>query len=179
MQGIEPHDLETVAVQLQREPRDIVAIAHRCPCGLPDVVATKPRLSDGSPFPTVYYLTCPRAASRIGTLEAAGVMRDMEQRLGSDADLRHRYEQAHESYIAARTAIAKSNGIDEVPEMAGVSAGGMPTRVKCLHVMAAHALAAGPGVNPFGDEVLERLGEWWQSGPCVPVADEADAVPSR
>ncbi len=165
-------DLDIVAAQLQREPRDVVAIAHRCPCGLPDVVATRPRLSDGSPFPTVYYLTCPRAASRIGTLEAEGVMREMEQRLEADEGLRRQYERAHESYIAARTTIAKDNGIDDVPEIAGVSAGGMPTRVKCLHVMAAHALAAGEGVNPFGDEVLAELGPWWQSGPCVSVDAE-------
>ena len=54
-----------------------------------------------------------------------------------------------------------------MPEIAGVSAGGMPTRVKCLHVHVAHALAAGPGVNPFGDETLDRIGPWWTDGPCV------------
>ena len=43
----------------------------------------------------------------------------------------------------------------------------MPNRVKCLHVLAAHALAAGPGVNPLGDEVLAELGPWWEAGPCV------------
>ena len=48
-----------------------------------------------------------------------------------------------------------------------VSAGGMPDRVKCLHVLLAHALAAGPGVNPLGDDVRVRVGEWWRSGPCV------------
>jgi hypothetical protein len=32
----------------------------------------------------------------------------------------------------------------DVPEIAGISAGGMPTRVKCLHALAGHA-AAGPG----------------------------------
>jgi hypothetical protein len=54
-----------------------------------------------------------------------------------------------------------------VPEIAGVSAGGMPTRVKCLHVHLAQALAEGPGVNPFGDEVLARIAPWWTEGPCV------------
>jgi len=28
-------------------------------------------------------------------------------------------------------------------------------------------LAAGPGVNPLGDEALQRLPDWWTSGPCV------------
>ena len=54
-----------------------------------------------------------------------------------------------------------------MPEIDGISAGGMPDRVKCLHVLAGQALAQGPGTNPLGDEVLEALGEWWSSGPCV------------
>ena len=54
-----------------------------------------------------------------------------------------------------------------MPEIAGISAGGMPDRVKCLHVLVAHALAAGPGVNPLGDEALAALPEWWRNGPCV------------
>ena len=48
-----------------------------------------------------------------------------------------------------------------------MSAGGMPTRVKCLHVLAGQSLAQGRGVNPLGDEVLDALGEWWEAGPCV------------
>ena len=65
----EPADVAAVAAQLGREPRAIHEIGHRCPCGNPDVVTTLPRLPNGTPFPTTYYLTCPRAASRIGTLE--------------------------------------------------------------------------------------------------------------
>ena len=56
-----------------------------------------------------------------------------------------------------------------VPEIAGISAGGMPDRVKCLHVLVAHSLAAGPGVNPLGDEALALLPEWGADGPCVKV----------
>jgi hypothetical protein len=154
-------DTEAVARQLRRPPRDSVGVAHRCPCGLPDVVATRPRLADGTPFPTFYYLTCPRAASEIGTLEASGLMREMTARLAEDAALAAAYEAAHRAYLSDREAHG------EVPEIAGVSAGGMPTRVKCLHVLVAHSLAAGPGVNPLGDEALEALPEWWASGPCV------------
>jgi uncharacterized protein len=154
-------DLAAVEAQLGRPPRGTHAVAHRCPCGLPDVVTTEPRLPDGTPFPTTYYLTCPRAASLIGTLEGSGLMREMEQRLGTDDDLAASYAAAHDAYLTARDALG------DVPEIAGVSAGGMPDRVKCLHVLAAHALAAGRGVNPLGDEVLDRLGEWWADGPCV------------
>jgi hypothetical protein len=156
-------DADTAAVhqQLGRPPRDTIGVAHRCPCGNPDVVATSPRLSDGTPFPTFYYLTCPRAASEVGTLEASGLMREMTERLGADAELAASYRRAHEAYLSARA----EHG--EVDEVAGVSAGGMPDRVKCLHVLVAHALAAGPGVNPLGDEALQRLPDWWEAGPCV------------
>jgi uncharacterized protein len=158
---IDARDRDAVHAQLGRPPRDTVGVAHRCPCGNPDVVSTAPRLSDGTPFPTFYYLTCPRAASEIGTLEAGGVMREMTQRLADDTDLAERYRAAHEAYLDER----RMHG--DVPEIEGVSAGGMPDRVKCLHVLVAHALAAGPGVNPLGDEALTLLPEWWQSGPCV------------
>jgi uncharacterized protein len=164
---LSPSDEAAVAAQLGRPPRDIVGVAHRCPCGLPDVVATSPRLSDGTPFPTFYYLTCPRATSLVGTLEASGLMREMSERLSSEPELAAAYEAAHRSYLADRGAYGH---VDEIEE---VSAGGMPTRVKCLHVLAAHALAAGPGANPLGDEVLAALPPWWADGPCVqPAAEE-------
>ena len=162
----DPADVAAVRAQLGREPRGLRRVAHRCPCGLPDVVETAPRLPDGTPFPTLYYLTCPRAAGAVGTLEAGGMMREMTERLASDEGLRAAYRAAHESYVAARDAI------EQVPEIHGVSAGGMPHRVKCLHVLVGHALAAGPGVNPLGDEALAALPEWWATGPCV--APEGD-----
>ena len=154
-------DLSVIGEQLGRPPRDIVGVAHRCPCGNPDVVATSPRLSDGSPFPTFYYLTCPRASSEIGTLEAGGLMRDMNERLAQDEGLVARYRHAHDAYLEDRRRCG------DVTEIEGVSAGGMPDRVKCLHVLVAHALAAGPGLNPLGDEALAKLPDWWVSGPCV------------
>lgn len=159
--GLTPEDAAAVEAQLGRPPRAAVAVAHRCPCGLPDVVMTQPRLEDGTPFPTLYYLTCPSATSAIGTLEASGLMREMTARLAEDAELAAAYAAAHEDYLRRRSEIA------EVPEIAGTSAGGMPRRVKCLHVLVGHALAAGPGVNPFGDEALALLGEWWRKGRCV------------
>ena len=158
---IEPADEVTVGEQLGRPPRSIHAVAHRCPCGNPDVVATEPRLDDGTPFPTTFYLTCPRAASRIGTLEASGMMNEMTQRLADDPALAAAYQRAHERYLEYRESIG------HVEEIAGVSAGGMPTRVKCLHVLAGQSLGMGRGVNPLGDEVVDALGEFWQSGPCV------------
>jgi uncharacterized protein len=159
-------DSAAIGAQLGRPPRSMHAVAHRCPCGLPDVVATNPRLEDGTPFPTLYYITCPRAVSAISTLEASGLMRDMSQRLATDEDLSAAYERAHHAYLAERESLGSA------AEIAGVSAGGMPDRVKCLHALVAHALAAGPGVNPLGDEALTRLPEWWRAGPCVQLPDK-------
>jgi hypothetical protein len=158
---VDPVDRAAVGAQLGREPRAIRAVAHRCPCGNPDVVETSPRLPDGTPFPTLYYLTCPRAAAAIGRSEASGLMREMTERLRCDPALAAAYRAAHERYLARRAEIG------EVAEIAGVSAGGMPSRVKCLHVLVAHALAAGPGVNPLGDEAVALLPPWWEDGPCV------------
>jgi uncharacterized protein len=157
--GIDPADEAAVAAQLGRPPRAVRAVASRCPCRLPAVVQTAPRLDDGTPFPTLYYLTCARLNSRIGGLEADGRMRTMTDRLAADLDLAAAYRRTHEAYLAERDAIE--------PLGTQVSAGGMPDRVKCLHVHVAHALAAGPGVNPFGDETLAELGDWWAAGPCV------------
>jgi hypothetical protein len=159
--SVSPEDVTAVSEQLGRPARGIRSIAHRCKCGLPDVVETEPRLPDGTPFPTTYYVTCPRLASAIGRLEAEGVMKEMTDRLGEDEELAARYRAAHEDYLARRELLG------DVPEVKGISAGGMPTRVKCLHVLVGHSLAAGPGVNPLGDEALEMLPDWGRRGPCV------------
>jgi hypothetical protein len=158
-------DRTVVAAQLGRPPRAIRAVAHRCPCGNPDVIETSPRLADGTPFPTLYYLTCPRAASAVGTLEASGLMSEMSARLADDAELAAAYQAAHTAYLSRR------REIDRVEEIEAISAGGMPTRVKCLHVLVGHALAAGRGVNPLGDEALDLLPDWWTGGACVPTGE--------
>ena len=154
-------DLDCIGRQLQRQPRDVHAIAYRCPCGNPAVVETPPRLADGTPFPTFYYATCPKLTAAISTLENGGLMSDMNDRLKKDPELAGAYAAAHEDYLAARAAL----GVD-VPEVDGISAGGMPDRVKCLHSLVAHSLAAGPEVNPLGDEALAKLPKWWSDAPC-------------
>ena len=154
-------DLEAIQLQLGRTPRDVHAIAHRCPCGKPDVVETPPRLSDGTPFPTFYYATCTRLTGAISTLESSGMMAEMQERLTTDCELAGAYYAAHLDYLAARAALGM-----QVPEIEGISAGGMPDRVKCLHSLVAHALGAGAGVNPLGDEALAALPDWWRVNPC-------------
>jgi uncharacterized protein len=163
-------DAAVVAAQLGRTPRGLRAVAHRCPCGLPDVVETAPRLPDGTPFPTLYYLTCPRAAAAISGLEASGLMREMTARLAADGELRAGYARAHRDYLARRDAAAAAEGLEPLPP-GTQSAGGMPDRVKCLHALAAHELAA-PGANPLGREALDAAGSWWSRGACVPSCSE-------
>jgi uncharacterized protein len=157
-------------------------------CGAPTVVSTRPRLSDGTPFPTLYYLSHPAATAAVSTLEATGVMTELAALLEGDAggtadgpgdtgaddhdddatvgdagadDIAGAYRAAHASYLADR------NGIEFVAELDGISAGGMPTRVKCLHALVAHSLAAGPGLNPIGDRALARSG--WSPTVCACV----------
>jgi uncharacterized protein len=167
--GLANSDVAAVAAQLGRVPRGLRGVAHRCPCGLPDVVETAPRLPDGTPFPTLYYLTCPRAAAAISGLEAAGRMREMTQRL-ADEQVKAPYQRAHEDYLGRRASAATAAGVEPLPP-GTQSAGGMPDRVKCLHALVAHELAV-PGANPFGREALDEIGPWWSRGPCVVVPEE-------
>lgn len=172
-------DIAEVSAQLGRPARDIAAIAARCVCGKPTVVQTKPRLADGTPFPTVYYLTHPAATAAVSTLEehrgedGQTLMQKLQDRLGVDAEFAAAYRRAHEAFLADRAKLGS------VPEIDGISAGGMPTRVKCLHALVGHALAAGPGVNPVGDEALKNC-SWSPSVcACVPAANQANQKPNQ
>ncbi len=151
-------DLAVLREQLGRPARGVVGIAARCVCGNPTVVATSPRLPDGTPFPTFYYLTHPAATAAMSTLEAEHVMPQLAEEL-ADEEVAAAYLRAHEAYLRDRAAFG------EVEEIEGISAGGMPTRVKCLHALAGHALAAGPGVNPIGDRALAL--STWSPDRCV------------
>lgn len=154
-------DLQIVADQLGRTPRGVLAIAYRTPDGVPAVVKTAPRLPDGTPFPTLYYLTDPRLTAEASRQESAGVMREMTERLSRDSELAEAYRRAHESYLAERDAIE--------PLGTDFTGGGMPERVKCLHVLIAHALAKGPGVNPLGDEAVALAAEHGLRGSAIPA----------
>jgi hypothetical protein len=98
-------------------------------------------------------------------------MRAMAEDLAADPELARGYAAAHEAYLRDRAALG------EVPEIEGVSAGGMPDRVKCLHVLVAHSLAAGPGVNPLGDRALAMLPQWWTTRPCSAWVHGEGAAP--
>ena len=163
-------DIRAVSAQLGRPARNVVGIAARCVCGAPTVVSTAPRLDDGTPFPTFYYLCHPAATAAVSTLEATQVMNEYNDELASSDELRAAYASAHQAYLDDR------DSIQVVPEIANISAGGMPVRVKCLHALVGHALAAGPGVNPIGDLALERAAWSPTVCQCVPYDEQAAAA---
>jgi len=167
---VDDADLAVLREQLGRPARGVIGIAARCVCGNPTVVATAPRLPDGTPFPTFYYLTHPAATAAMSSLEAEHIMRELAEALEADSEMQDAYARAHEAYLADRAQYG------EVPEIEGISAGGMPTRVKCLHALAGHALAAGPGVNPIGDLALAR--STWSPDRCVCAVPGRAAAPA-
>ncbi|MGO1545447.1 MAG: DUF501 domain-containing protein [Gulosibacter sp.] len=152
------HDIAVVTEQLGRQARGVIGIGARCVCGNPVVVITAPRLDDGTPFPTLYYLTHPEATIEMSRLEGAHLMVEMQDALGQDDELQSQYQRAHERYLADR------ESVQHVAEIATVTAGGMPTRVKCLHALAAHSLAVGEGINPIGDWALRESA--WSPSVC-------------
>nr|WP_208388248.1 DUF501 domain-containing protein [Microbacterium halimionae] len=163
--------MAVVRAQLGRPARGVVGIAARCVCGNPTVVATTPRLDDGTPFPTFYYLTHPGATAAMSVLEAEHIMRELQDSLAEDEEIAAAYTRAHEAYLADRAQYG------DVEEIKGISAGGMPVRVKCLHALAGHALAAGPGVNPIGDAALARSS--WSPERCTCAEPNAASTAAR
>ncbi|WP_276906854.1 DUF501 domain-containing protein [Corynebacterium riegelii] len=147
--------LTLVAEQLGRIPRGVLEISYFTPDGQPAVVKTEPKLDDGTPFPTLYYLTEPRLTAEASRLEVAQVMKWMEARLNADTEegeaLRADYKAAHDYFLAKRNAL-HDLGTD-------FSGGGMPDRVKCLHVLIAYALAEGPDHFRFGTEAVALAAE--------------------
>ena len=127
------------------------------------VIESHPRLDDGSPFPTLYWLTCPVLVRRIGTIEATGWMAQMNERLEHDDDARRRLADSIDRYRARRDQ-------HEVIEDSGAPPGGGPDRVKCAHAHVAHELA--DGVNPVGSAALAETGYPDCVVPCFSVGTQ-------
>ena len=167
-------DLKVIERQLGRPPRNVLKIAHRCECGAPAVITTAPRLSDGTPFPTYFYATCPKLTGALSTLESAGLMTQFNQELSTDFNLREHLKTAHDRYLQARDLAMKNLAEtydDENHELKNISAGGMPDRIKCLHAIAAQSFAQGVGVNKLGDRTIAALPKWWCEAPCSSASE--------
>eukprot|EP00833_Pecoramyces_ruminatium_P015222 jgi/Orpsp1_1/1189254/evm.model.d7180000070630.1 len=155
---LRPDDTEIVKKQLGRVPRGLIAIGARCACGKPAVTITSPRLPDGSPFPTFFYLCLPELIREVSRLEVTGIMKKMTEEVKNDEKAREAYKKAHNSYISRRALLGY------VPEIANISAGGMPSHVKCLHSLVGYSLAVGKGVCLIGDKALELMN--WDTSVC-------------
>jgi uncharacterized protein len=150
-------DVEAVGRQLGRPPRGSWRVARRCACGLPQVIETFPRLEDGTPFPTLWWLTCATLSSQVGRLESSGWMAGFNKRLREDHDLHQALELSIAAYIEARDR--------REPLGSATHPGGGPDRVKCLHAHTAHHLVT--GANAAGAAVLEELAWTDPERPCV------------
>lgn len=154
---------QVISEQLGRPARGEPAVVHHCQFGLPTVVRVQPRLDDGRPFPTTFWLTCPVLRSRVGTLEADHAMVGLNERLEGDDELATAYRDAHERYVDFRDTL-------DTPLEGRPGSGGMPNRVKCLHVHAAHHLATGD--NDIGRWTVEQATPAPCPRPCAgPDAD--------
>lgn len=160
-QPLDDAERELAARMIGRPLRSRSAPAVRCAWGLPAVLRVDPRLADGTPFPTTFWLACPLASSGVGRLEAEGSMVGLNQRLAADAEFAEAYVAAHGRYLEARDRLGPP-----LPQ-ADVSAGGMPGRVKCLHALYGHELATRD--NPVGAWVGDRMEPMSCPHPCVDV----------
>lgn len=145
-------DAHLVEWQLGRVPRGDWRVAARCSFGRPIVVTTAPLLLDGTPFPTLHYLTCPHLTDRLGEAESAGAAGAWAARLAADEALAARMLAADAAYRAARS--AEAGGADPTPDV-GIAGQRDPLGTKCLH---AHAAAFLAGIDdPVGEGVLAGL----------------------
>lgn len=121
------------------------------------MIETFPRLDDGTPFPTLYWLSCRKLSSQVGGLESSGWMADLNRRLAEEPPLREAMRRSTEAYVAER------DGLEQLGS--ATHPGGGPDRVKCLHAHTAHHLVRGD--NPAGAEVLRELAWEDPEKPCV------------
>jgi uncharacterized protein len=156
-----PTERRLIQAQIGRDVRGSVAVAARCRYGLPAVIRTAPRLPDGTPFPTLYWLACPAARVAVGRLEAAGWNARLTERVVAEPDLARAHAGAHASYLAQRDAMDRLEGDPGV--------GGLPARVKCLHALYAHHVAT--GADPVGRIVGQAVDPVDCPGPCVGSPD--------
>lgn len=141
-------DLAIVREQLGREPTIAFTVVARCPDGHPLVIRNHPFDATGSPFPTVFWLTCPSAARAVSRLESGGAIARFNELAETDRGFAGTLAAAHEAYAAERARVA--------PEAIGWGGvGGTRRGVKCLHAHYANHIAGGR--DPVGEWVAERI----------------------
>lgn len=149
---------EVVAAQLGRALRGSWTVAVSCPFGFPAVIETAPYLLDGTPFPTLFYLTCPAAVEEIARREASGGVEAFRRAVAGDARLGRACAELDRLQRRRRRELARSaqSGDAAPPADAGEvlerGIGGPEdaARATCLHAYTATLLAAVTGAGALG-----------------------------
>jgi hypothetical protein len=164
-------DRSVVQTQIGRPPRSAIDVATRCHLGLPVVITVPPLLDDDTPFPTLYWLTCPLATKRIGRIEAGGGVRRAELMIADDAALSDRHTAAAERYRRSRDGMLPAGYTGHKPT-GGV--GGSGSGVKCLH--AHYADTAAGNDNPVGEWTAAQVEPLDCENTCVVVAEDGTVI---
>ncbi len=142
-----------VARQVGRAPRTPWRVAASCVHDFPTVIASPSRLDDGTPFPTLYWLTCPYLADAASAAESAGELAEWDALVADDADLALALGAVDLELRERR--VAESGGVDECGAV-GVAGQESRTAAKCIHARIALVLV---GIDdPIGEALLERVG---------------------
>ncbi|WGS65629.1 DUF501 domain-containing protein [Marinitoga aeolica] len=154
--SVTKEDLEIIEKQIERKPNKIVSIPKRCSYGIPQVIESYP-LKDGKPFPTLYWLTCPHLIKEVGKLESLGKIKEWEEEIKNNEDLRKKYLKAHIQEQKKRNSIIKGEEkwIKERLEKIGIGGISNFESIKCLHLQLASYL--GGTDNPIGERVWNSI----------------------
>jgi len=169
---VDPKDRKVLAYQLGRSPQGVIAVAKRCDRGFPQVIINLPFRLPCTPFPTVYWLTCPLLKREVAVLESKGLIKDFQESIADDNIFKDEILKAQEVYRNARESmLAKTEDLptNVRKKLKDVGVGGVSDllKVKCLHAHFAQYLAT--GLNPIGRKVEEIIGKVTCDGECEVV----------
>ncbi|TGD74694.1 DUF501 domain-containing protein [Mangrovimicrobium sediminis] len=168
---VSPQQQARVAELLGREPRGLAAIAVAGSGGEPVVIRVA-ALVDDKPFPTLFWLVCPRLNYRIDVVEAGGLIARLQARIDADPALREAMVEDHRRHIALRDSYIDAAqrqrlqqlGFAAVFECKGIGGIADFGRIRCLHTWYAAHLVEPNTVGRLLDEY------WAASAPEDPAA---------
>ncbi|HDP70206.1 MAG TPA: DUF501 domain-containing protein [Actinobacteria bacterium] len=161
-------DIKLITEQIGRKPRGALKVLKRCEWGYPQVILNLPVLEDGTPFPTIFWLTCPLLVKRVFRLEEEGFVKKLQLRLKEDSVFELELKRAHEDYRQRRADLMALKDFHN--KDAGVGGVSYPGGLKCLHAHYAHYLAC--GLNPVGKLIDELVGKIAECNECERRIDE-------
>ncbi|MBJ7539222.1 DUF501 domain-containing protein [Marinomonas transparens] len=158
-QSLSQCDIDIITTQLGRTPTGISAIAHYSPNGIPQVLEMETWVFD-QPFPTLYWLSSKAIDKALAKIESQGVVKELEQRIRDDEELREAHYASHRDYIARRwavmsdkhKAIIEAKGFTHLFDKLGIGGIASWDQVRCLHMQYAHHLAGNNAIGRLLDE---------------------------